>query len=318
MHSSNKPWVLLDVSYLAHRARMTTDGLEQEDLPTGVLFGFFSQLLHICSHEKVLSSRLALFTDSAHSFRREAYPTYKQKRREEITEEERIQKEIMWKQIKLLKHEYLPLIGLKTYQQRGLESDDLIAWVANDLTRRKEKGIMITGDGDLYQCITHMVSWFDPGRETFYTPETFEKKKGMPARNWGILKALAGCHTDEVRGIPGVGDKTAIAYLTGRANPALRRFQAIDSKEGQAIYNRNKTLTFLPHKDTKPVFPEEPKIDFNAMIKVFKKLGMNSFLTKKYKRRWARFADNRLDVDSEIEHKLGGRYGTNLHHPNLF
>ena len=44
-----KTWILIDLLYLAHRARFSMRGFSADETPTGILFGFFEQLLHVCS-----------------------------------------------------------------------------------------------------------------------------------------------------------------------------------------------------------------------------------------------------------------------------
>jgi len=157
-------WVLIDLSYLAHRARYAVGDLEFDDIPTGVMYGFFEQLLATCKNPPVCSNKILIFTDSKKSYRQRAFPDYKKKRKDNRTPEEQEQIRVMYQQVNKLRDKILPKLGIPVYKQVGLESDDLIAYAAQELTMKKEEAIIITADGDLYQCITPWVKWYDPGR----------------------------------------------------------------------------------------------------------------------------------------------------------
>ena len=289
-----KPWVLIDVSYLAHRARFALKGMEYDDFPTGIIFGFFEQLRTICQNPKVKSNKVCLFFDSKKSYRRKAYPPYKRKRKDERTEEEKKQIEEMYFQVRLLHEQILPDIGIHTYRQIGLESDDLIAMAAQQISRRNGKAILITSDGDLYQCISPTVSWFDPGKDLLLTPESFLIKKGIEASRWGTVKALAGCSSDNVKGIKGIGEKTAIQFLTHTLPTNHKRYQAITSSEGVDIFNRNKKLVILPHKKTRRVKLKRPKYNPDAFFHYCERYGILSYLKGGKKREWLYlFNDNK-------------------------
>lgn len=294
MIKERKPWVLMDLSYLAYRAMHTIGKLSYGDIgPTGVLFGFFNQLKMICQDPKVNSNKIILFFDSRISFRKRLYPTYKEKRRKDRTPEDITQIRLLYKQVNILRTKILPAIGLPVCRQTGLESDDLIAMAARQLSNPGYPGrqaVIITGDGDLFQCITHAVHWYDPQRGLYWTPDTFKKEKGIRARRWGKVKTLAGCHSDNVAGIPRIGEATAIKYLNG-VLPVNKAHTAINSPLGQKIIKRNKKLVCLPHSKTEEVRLLEPKIDIKAFFRIAKKYGFSSFIRNKIS--WTAFWQGR-------------------------
>lgn len=281
-----KPWLLIDLSYLAHRARYALDGLQFQDLPTGVLFGFFEQLRTICQDERCRSNRVAIFLDSNQSYRKQKFPAYKAHRKDKLTEEEVEQLHVMYQQVKLLQTEILPAIGFPIYQQTGCESDDLMAMAAREFHGHQRQAVIITADGDLWQCIKLAVHWYDPFRKLYYDPVSFMNKKGLAPADWGSVKALAGCNGDEVPGIPGVGTKTAVDYLLGKLNTGYKRAKAIVSPEGRAIYERNKGLIFLPHPKTKPISLREPEYKAEEFFKMAERYGLLSFLEEPKRGEW--------------------------------
>lgn len=280
-------WVLFDMSWLAHRARVALGGLSFEDAPTGVIFGVLEEIRSVCSDRRVASNKTALFFDSRQSYRRRDFPDYKRPRREaQRTPEEEAQRQAMHDQVRRLREEILPDIGFPCYRQTGLESDDLIASaVSSPLTR----AVIVTSDGDLYQCIRWNVAWFDPGRNLMYLPGSFLAAKLVDPVVWADVKCLAGCKTDNVPGIPGIGEKSAIDYLTDILPIEHKRHQAITSAEGRAIAARNKTLICLPHAKTKPVALQEPAYRPERFHHWCHKLGMESLCAGARGAQWEAF-----------------------------
>lgn len=286
------PWVLVDVSFIAYRALHSVGNLEFDDVPTGVIFGFFTQLRQICSDPRIRSSKIAIFCDSRTSKRAKIYPNYKLRRQTERPPEEVARIHCMRDQVDELTHRVLPAVGFTIYHQEGLESDDLIALASRELSKQQKpgdhrgrvvsrQGVMVTADGDLYQCITPSVHWFDPQRGLYHNPSTFLEAKGIECSKWGEVKALSGCHSDNVEGIRGVGEKTAIRYLNGDLPPKHKIHQAIVSGAGRATAQRNRELVVLPHKDTTPFELKDPKYDTDAFFDECKRFGLASIIEEK-------------------------------------
>lgn len=280
-------WVLVDLSFLAHRARHATSNLEFEDIPTGVMYGFFEQLYSICKSPAVSSNRVLIFTDSRRSYRSRQFPDYKRKRREQRSEEERKQISIMYDQVSKLRRNILPAIGFPVFRQVGLESDDLIAWVAKELTRRKEHGVMITSDGDLYQCISQYVKWYDPARDVVMNTSSFISKKRVIPKKWGRVKAIAGCSSDNVPGLKGIGEASAIKYLLGEMPEHTKKYQVIaSSREEIREWGR---LTILPHKKTKPIDFHSPEYDTKAFFRFCEQYHILSYFKPRRREQWVKF-----------------------------
>lgn len=287
--ATKKPWILIDVSYLAHRAKYAVQGLAWEDFPTGVMFGFWEQLKTICNNPYIDSNRVALFFDSRKSYRRKVFPEYKSQRRKNQTNDEQLQSSIMRDQIKLLRTIVLPKVGFPVYLQSGCESDDLIAQAALQLDQKNERGIIITSDGDLWQCITDNIHWYDPARRKFLDVARFRQEKKIHPDHWGSAKCMAGCSGDEVPGIPGVGEKTAVKYLLGELPCHYKTYKSIQSEEGIEISYRNIELVVLPHPKTKPINLLEPDYNTEAFFESCERYGFLTYLKEPKKKDWERF-----------------------------
>jgi len=279
-------WVLIDLSYLAHRARYAMSDLEYEDIPTGVMYGFFEQLLATCKNPPVCSNKILIFTDSKKSYRQRAFPDYKKKRKENRTPEEQEQIRIMYQQVNKLRDKILPKLGIPVYKQVGLESDDLIADAANILTERKEEAVIITADGDLYQCISPYVKWYDPGRELLMDENAFQEKYGIHPDQWGQVKSLAGCSSDGVPGLPGIGEKTALKYITGETVTPKRK-ETIDNSQEEI--KKWEKLVILPHHKTKSVEIKEPEYKSKLFFKFAEHYNILTYLKPAKREQWIKF-----------------------------
>ena len=288
MPKNEMKWALLDFSYMAHRARYSLQGLAHEDMPTGVLFGFFEQLMDICTHKLICSNRVAVFLDSKKSYRKNAFPDYKKKRHENRTEEEQKSIDIMHEQMRLLQKEIFPAIGLPTYRQTGLESDDLIAFASGEILRNGEEGIMVTSDGDLYQSINSNVLWFDPGRDKYWGVEDVLKNKGVGVESWAEVKAIGGCGSDGVPGVKGVSEKSAIQYLNGELPNRYKKFKSIEEAKANGELDLWRSLVQLPHAKTKPFLLREPEYDVKAFKAFCKEYGIMSYLEERMGK-WEKF-----------------------------
>lgn len=299
-------WALIDVSWLAHRARYTLGkmGLTHDQMDTGIIFGFFEQLRTVCADWRIASNQVGLFFDSRHSYRRDAFPTYKLKEHDERTPEEIAELVSMKQQVRRLRHEILPAIGFPTYRQNGVESDDLIAKAAEENCLIAE-AVIVTADGDLYQCISPSVHWFDPQRNVYHDPHTFIREKGISADQWADVKCLAGCKSDVVPGIVGIGETTAIQYLTGMMNPEHKRYQAIACKRGRDVRARNEELVRLPHPKTRSVPLVRPVYDPKAFYGWAARLGFDSYLDGSRRRDWDRFFDGEMRAGRQTTRRPG-------------
>jgi DNA polymerase-1 len=286
-YNKHVPWVLVDVSYLAYRALHSLGHLSWEGEPSGVVFGLFQQLKTICQDPRVHSNRVGLFFDSRTSYREEVFPDYKKKRRDKRSEEEKALIATLWEQVHRLRKKGFKQVGLPCYLQRGLESDDLLAMAVHQVEQRGERSIVVTADGDLYQAIGESSDWYDPARALYYTRESFEEARGIDPRKWGQVKTIAGCKSDNVPGVPGIGEKTAVKYLLGTLPQHLKSHARILSEQGEAVRRFNRRLVQLPHELTRPVSLKDPSWNFPGFLEVCEEYGLRSVL--KQKNSWRNF-----------------------------
>lgn len=272
----SQPLLVLDVSYLCHRAFHSSKELSWQGKPTGVIFGFLKGISFF--KNEFATDRVAFCFEHPHLFRRDIYPAYKRKRKTvERTAEEKKSYSSLVIQISELQHRYLPMIGFKNiFCQRGMESDDLMAALAWSTRTIDRDVILVTADLDLLQCLSDKVIIYSPQRKKLLTKAWFKKEYGLPPRYWWMVKAIAGCASDEVKGIKGVGEKTAIRYLRKELKESSKAYQSIVSPEGQEIMRRNKPLVRLPFRGCIEPEIQRDRITQKGWREVCRRLGMRS------------------------------------------
>ena len=155
-------------------------------------------------------------------------------------------------------------------------------------TGRKQKTVIVTNDNDLLQLLDDRVIMYSVTTGEEKTKQWFEKRYGLPPKMWAEVKAITGCSGDNVVGIRGVGEKTAVKFLLGELNPKTKAFASI--KENRKIIRRNFPLVVLPHLLSPQLKLVEEEFDEAEFAKVFKKLKMKSMLASDKWLSWEGFA----------------------------
>lgn len=272
--------IIIDSSALAHRVKYTLQELNTEFLDTGVIFGFMKKMLEIA---KTFETNQFLFAfDSRHSKRKEIYPEYKAKRKEDIPEEVEILNKKCYKQLLQLRTQILPYIGFKNiFQIKGYEADDIIALLVK---KYPDDYIVYSGDADLYQLLDHC-SIYKPNR-SLYTKEEFENEYGITPKQWVMVKAYAGCSSDNVIGVKGIGEKRAIAYIKKEASKTIKE----NIEKNMELVEKNKHVVRLPMKNLKKVIPKNgEKLSLGNFINICDRFNFRSFLDDGQLAKWTAY-----------------------------
>ncbi len=273
--------LIVDSNYIGHQALYVTGDLSHEEVPTGVIFGFLSRILSLGLLFK--TNDIIFCWDSKRSYRKLMYPEYKMNRRTDKTPEQMERLLEGFKQFNLLRMNILPRIGFSNQiLQQGYESDDLMAKIVFGTIG---EFIIITADEDLYQCLSSNTRIFNPSSKKMMTCQRFRDEYGIEPNEWAKVKAIAGCSTDHVEGVKGVGEKTAIKYMKGKLGEGSKTFKAI-MEQTTKERSRNLKLVRLPFPET-----EQPKIARNqfsalALFNIGKRYGMESFLSEQRVEQW--------------------------------
>ncbi len=247
------PLLILDTNYLCHRAFHALGHLTFEDLTTGCIFGVLRDILHL---QELFATDHIVFTfdHPGHNLRRDLLPGYKStryKRHEDEDDETRRVRIGFYEQVDLLRTKYLHDIGFRNvFSEEGFEADDIIASITKALHKDRE-AIIVSSDQDLWQLVGKNVWCHNPQTNRSVTNESFRAKWGIRPKQWAAVKALAGCSTDDIPGIRGVGELTAAKFLAGNLPRTYQAYRNI--MQNNDTFDRNLELVLLPLKGT-PTF----------------------------------------------------------------
>lgn len=271
-----KTWLVLDVNYLAHRAFHTTGSLKWGKVQTGVTYGLFRDILNL--QERFGAQHLAFCFDYGKSIRKEILPCYKKKRNIlKLSDQHKVAYGALEKEVNLLREMYLPYLGFENvFFQKGYEADDVIAQVCREVLDRKDDAVIVSADKDLWQLLQKGICMYNPHHKTIATHKSFFEEWGMLPDHWPKIKAVAGCSTDEIPGITGVGEKTAKAFYLGKLTNDHKMYQPIVDWVISDKYRLNFTLVKLPLEGCERVKLVEDKINLPNWRRLTKRLGMKS------------------------------------------
>jgi DNA polymerase-1 len=269
-----KPTLLIDVSNLSYRALHTTGSLSFGESATGVLYGVFRDIVEFTNLFD--AERVAFCFDGGHDHRTKIYQGYKEHRRRahsDYDEEELLLRRDLRKQIYRLRNTELNRAGFRNiFWQEGYEADDVIAWVCEHHTY---DFIIVSSDQDLYQCLSgDRVIIYNPISKKAFNEQAFTEKFGITPTMWSHVKAIAGCPGDGVRGIKGIGEKTAAKYLAGNLKPSTKAYEAIVSQP--ELIARNLQLVSLPMEGCGPFDLHDDDVTTKTWNKVVSSWGMES------------------------------------------
>ncbi|MEM1335059.1 MAG: 5'-3' exonuclease H3TH domain-containing protein, partial [Actinomycetota bacterium] len=203
--------LLVDGNSLTYRAffALPTDMATASGQVTNAVFGFTSMLAYVLDEQQP-EGILVAFDRPEPTFRHEAEPEYKAQRE--------AAPDILRQQMGLVR-EVLDACGIQTVDVAGWEADDLIATATDALVERNHDVIIVTGDRDSYQLVSDernvRVMYNKRGVSDYalYDEDGIEGKTGVRPDKYVQYAALRGDNSDNLPGVPGVGEKTAAKLI---------------------------------------------------------------------------------------------------------
>lgn len=202
--------MIIDGNSIVNRAfygiRMLT---APDGTPTNGVYGFLTILRKLVDEERPEGLCVA-FDLKGPTFRHERFEEYKAQRKPMPDD--------LAVQIPLLK-EVLDALGVYRMELAGFEADDIIGTVAGLCDKKGDDCVVVTGDKDSFQLITattrvkHVKSRMGQTETKDYTPEVFREEYGFEPVRIIDLKALMGDASDNIPGVKGVGEKTAMGLI---------------------------------------------------------------------------------------------------------
>jgi len=242
-------WLLLDANNLLRRAWYALKRMDN-DRADSMLFGFFRDVQTLRRHFG--TDLVACAFDSDSSKRKELLADYKIGRQEKynaLTPAEQAEEDQRRSKTKFLRKRLLPQLGIPAWFSEGYEADDLIAAAVKHVGNEGLDFVVVSTDQDLYQLLSERVQIWSPGMGTLkpgrlITAKVFADEYGLEPRQWAKVKAIAGCVSDDVPGIRGVGEVKAIQYLKREMPRHHKAYQEI--KNNREFLNENLKLVKLP------------------------------------------------------------------------
>ena len=275
--------VLIDGNSLINRAFYATPPLTAKDgTPTNAVYAFINMLIKLIGDEKP-KYILVAFDRKEPTFRHKMYADYKGTRKP--------MPEDLRPQIDLLKN-VLDALGISRYEQAGIEADDILGTLSRKFS---VPSVIVTGDKDSFQLVNEHTSVYFTKRGIsdvdVYNNDNFTDKTGIKPPQIVDLKSLMGDSSDNIPGISGVGEKTAlnlvktygtlenlyanVSSLTGKL------FERVSSSK--EIAELSKTLATIDTDVDIPLNLDELtyKFPFPAEAKqLFSKLDLKNLLKK--------------------------------------
>jgi DNA polymerase-1 len=219
---------LVDGSSYIYRAYYAIRHLSSpKGFPTNALYGFTQMLLKVLKERK--PDHIAVVFDAGReTFRTEIYPEYKANRA--------AMPEDLVPQIAPIK-EMVRAFDIPALELPGYEADDIIGTIARDCVKRGMDVVIVTGDKDLMQVVGENVTLLDTMKDKVTGIDEVRERFGVsPERVIDIL-GLAGDSSDNIPGVPTIGEKTAIKLIQeyGSMDELLARASEVKGKTGERI-----------------------------------------------------------------------------------
>jgi len=272
--------------YRAHFALIRNPLITRAGLNTSALFGFTNQLLSLIRQEEP-DYIAAVFDTAEKTFRHKRYPEYKATR-EKMPEEMRAQLPYLWDILKALR--------IETLSKVGFEADDIIGTLAKKGQAKDIEVYIVSGDKDFMQLVNeHIYLYIPPGRglgAQIIDHAGVMKKWGVPPDKIIDLLGLMGDSSDNVPGVRGVGEKSAVKLLLeyGSLEESLNNAEKVTNKRVRNGLLEHREEALLSRElvtiDTEVDLDrdiddlERNEFDAEAIIEMFQKLEFSSLLSQ--------------------------------------
>lgn len=241
------PLILVDGSSYLYRAYHAFPPLTNSaGEPTGAMYGVLNMLRSLLLQYQPTHAAV-VFDAKGKTFRDELFEHYKS-HRPPMPDDLRAQIEPL--------HAMVKAMGLPLLAVSGVEADDVIGTLAKEAAAAGRAVLISTGDKDMAQLVTPQVTLINTMTNTILGPEEVQTKYGVPPELIIDFLALMGDSSDNIPGVPGVGEKTAQALLQGLggldslyANPEkIAELSFRGAKTMAAKLEQNKEVAYLSYQ----------------------------------------------------------------------
>ncbi len=245
--ANNRPRLLLmdghSLAYRAFFALPAENFTSASGQTTNAVYGFASMLANTLRDEAPTHFAVA-FDVSRATWRSADFPEYKANR-SKTPDEFKGQVELIG--------ELLDTMNAVRFAVDGFEADDIIATLATEAERAGFEVLIVTGDRDSFQLVSEHTTVLYPTKGvselTRFTPAKVEEKYGLTPRQYPDFAALRGDPSDNLPGIPGVGEKTASKWIKqfGSFAELVERADEVKGKVGQSLRDHLEAVKLNRH-----------------------------------------------------------------------
>lgn len=278
--------IIIDGNSIANRAFYALPLLSNSSgLHTNAVYGFTTMLLKLIEEEEP-THFLVAFDAGKITFRHKEYTEYKGGRAKTPSE--------LSEQFPLIK-ELLKAFKIPQFELTGYEADDIIGTLTKAADERGEKVLLVSGDKDMLQLasehVTVAITRKGISEVDLYNPAEIKERYGLTPAQIIDLKGLMGDTSDNIPGIPGVGEKTALKMLHefGSVEEVLANSASLKGKMKEKVEEHAKDA--IMSKELATIFREVPMetewdvfrydgFDGQALSSMFRKLEFKSLLEK--------------------------------------
>ena len=280
----NATKLLVDSKNVAYHAySWALKAYDGEDVQAAYFVCFWAKIKFAA--RRCRTTRIAFCWDSDNSLRSKLYPAYKAQRKV-VDDPGRTE---MFKTFDRTRDVVLPALGFKNnYLLDGFEADDIIAKLVEQNKDKRMPLVIYSTDSDLYQLLGNNVYMInarmasDYGRLKPFTAASMHEKYGVTPADWPMVKAIAGCNSDNIPGVRGIGEKIASAYIRGEAKPmAVAKIEASMDTIKETL-----RLVKLPFEGTPDLEFVPDALNYDAFMRMSAEIGAISLSDDGY---WKRF-----------------------------
>jgi DNA polymerase I len=236
--TERKKIYLIDVSGYYYRAFFALPPLStSEGLPTNAIYGFTTMLQKLIKEQK--PDYLAAVLDCPEpTFRHEVYQDYKAHRPKMPDE--------LSAQIPHMK-DVITAFSIASIEKPGFEADDVIGTMARQAEAAGLDVVIISGDKDMCQLVSERITLLDTMRNVVTGADKVQEKYGVPPEKIIEIFSLMGDKSDNVPGVPGIGEKTAAELINayGTLDGVYANLDAITKKKAKEALAANREKAYL-------------------------------------------------------------------------
>ena len=224
----DKVLYIIDASAYIHRAYHAIRPLTTSTgIPTNAVYGFI-KLINKIKNEQKPDYIAVCFDHPSKNFRHQLSPVYKANRKQ-IDED-------LIKQMPIAR-ESVKAMNLASFEMAGFEADDVIGTVAKKAEKEGIKVVIVTGDKDLFQLVNDNIHIWNESKNIMFDKQKVFEKYGLYPDKIVDMLSLMGDNCDNVCGVKGIGEKTAVKLINtyGSVENIIANADSIKGKISQAI-----------------------------------------------------------------------------------